>query len=162
MTAVAIRRARPGDCDAIADMVRALGRDTRADTVPRIRGDTLRAEAFGPNPLLRLWVAEVEDGLAGMLIGVEAFSTWRDGRGLYVCDLWVDAARRGARIGERLVAEACRAAAAEGMGYLKLEIIGSNRAVGRFYERLGFTVVEGDVTWVLERPGLERLAGQVR
>ncbi|MEJ1159518.1 GNAT family N-acetyltransferase [Prosthecomicrobium sp. N25] len=157
MTAL-IRPARPEECEAVAGMVRTLARDTGAETVPAVTGETLRAEAFGASPLLRLWVAEADGRLVGMLVGVVAFSTWRGGRGLYVCDLYAEPARRGSGLGRRLLAAAARAARDEGLSYMKLEIIGTNQGVARFYARLGFEPVEGDVTWVLERDGLDRLA----
>lgn len=153
-----VRRAVPADCDAVADAVRALARDTGATKVPQIGGELLAAEAFRPNPSVHLWVAEAEDRLVGMLIGVRTLSTWRGAIGLYVCDLWVEGSQRGARLGERLLAAAAREIADDGMSFMKLEVSPENAGVGRFYRRLGFGHAEGETLWVLEAPELRALA----
>lgn len=171
--AVRLRRATAEDCGAIADAVRQLARDTGSDKVPAITGATLAAEAFGAGAsgmgasgmgasgtgaLLHLWVAEAAGDLVGILVGVTAFSTWRGGRGLYVCDLWVRADHRGARLGEGLLALAAAEMPALGLHYMKLETTAENTAVGRFYAALGFEASEGETVWTLEREGVARLA----
>lgn len=158
MSGVAIRRAAAADFDTIAGMVRRLARDTGADKIPKITGPALARDATGEDPLLRLWVAEEAGEAVGMLVGVLTFSTWRGTRGLYVCDLYVDGRLRGRKVGEALLASAARESAAEGLGFLKLEVAPENDGARRFYERLGFATTAGETLWTLECDGMGRLA----
>ncbi len=153
----AIRRARPGEGDAIAAMVRALARDIGSTTVPRVTGAEIERLAFGPGPRLFLWVAVAEDRLVGTLVAAPTFSTWRGQEGLYVVDLYVDAALRGLRLGERLIAAAAAEGLDAGFAFLKLETTAANAGAHRFYERLGFRPVEAEVVFTLEREAVEAL-----
>jgi ribosomal protein S18 acetylase RimI-like enzyme len=157
---IRIRRARPEDCDVIAEMVRRLARDTHQSTVPKATGDDLRAEAFSPSPIVSLWVAEKEGAVVGALVGSTIYSTWRAGRGLYVVDLFVADGHRGDRVGERLLVEATRAAVEDGARFVKLEVVAGNDGASRFYRRLGFAPVAGDVNWILEGEDLATVSGR--
>lgn len=149
MTAPVIRPGRPGDCDAIADMVRRLAIETGQSFRPLVTGDDLRAEAFRPDGILSLVVAEAEGRVVGMLVGSLIYSTWRAGRGVYVVDLYIEAAHRGGGLGARMVAEAARIARAAGGTFVKLEVVAGNDRAKAFYRRLGFAPVEGDENYVL-------------
>lgn len=153
----AIRRARPGEGDAIAAMVRALARDIGADHVPRATGADIERLAFAPAPRLLLWVAEAEDRLVGTLVGAPTFSTWRGQEGLYVVDLYVEAGLRGMRLGERLIAAAAAECLEAGLSFLKLETTDANAGARRFYERLGFRPVRSETVFALEREAVEAL-----
>ncbi len=156
--AVLVRRARPEDCDLIAEMVRRLARDTGQATVPKATGDDLRAEAFSPGTLLTLLVAEIGGRIVGALVGSATYSTWRAGRGMYVVDLFVEPGHRNARIGERLIAAAARETRAAGGVFVKLEVVAGNDHAKRFYRRLGFEAVSGDENFVLKDEPFRSLA----
>jgi ribosomal protein S18 acetylase RimI-like enzyme len=155
---VIVRRAAPDDCDLIADMIRRLARDTVPTAAPKVTGEALRREAFGPTPLLGLWVAEMGGSVVGALVGCTVYSTWKAGRGLYVVDLYVANGHRGARVGERLVAAAAADARRDGAIFMKLEVAEGNAGAERFYGRLGFRPVTGDVNWVLDGDGFRTIA----
>ncbi|HUG63039.1 MAG TPA: GNAT family N-acetyltransferase [Methylomirabilota bacterium] len=157
MSRIVIRRARREDCDAIADMVRRLAADTRQSTIPKATGDDLRAEAFQPDPIVSLLVADDAGRVVGALVGATTYSTWRAGRGLYVVDLFVEPGYRGARLGERLIIAAARVSREAGGVFVKLEVVAGNDHAKRFYRRLGFAPVAGDETFVLEGPAFSRI-----
>ena len=154
-----VRRARPEDCDTIADMVRRLASDTGQATIPKATGDHLRAEAFAEDTILSLFVAEKDGRLVGALVASTLYSTWRAGRGLYVEDLFVEAGHRNERLGERLVAAAAAAARRSGGVFVKLEVVAGNDAAKRFYRRLGFRPVAGDENYILEGASFAAVAG---
>lgn len=157
--AARIRPARPDDCDAVADLVRALARDTGADIVPKATGDELRANLFGPAPLLRLLVAEAPDGaLAGYCLTLLLFSTWRDARGLHVIDLYVVPERRSAQLGQRLLARAATDGLAEGARFMRLEVERGNARTEAFYEGLGFKRKDNEVQYSLDPTPMTALA----
>ena len=73
----------------------------------------LRAALFGPAPALFGHVAEVADGdgrrtLVGCALWFLNFSTWRGVHGLYLEDLYVQPAHRGAGLGRALLARLAR------------------------------------------------------
>lgn len=149
MSDVTCRPARPGDCAAIATMVRRLASDTGASTVPRAGPEDYLRHGFGDRPILRLYVAERAGVPVGCLVGEVIFSTWRGAPGLYVCDLHVEAGHRGKGIGARLIECAVRDAPPHGYGFVKLEVMDDNVDARRFYRRLGFEAKPEEVTHVL-------------
>lgn len=76
----------------------------------------------------------------GTVVG-SVMASW-DGRRGWINRLAVDPAARGARLGERLMAEAERRLAAIGCDKVNLLIEPDNAGVRRFYERLGYDVDE--------------------
>jgi ribosomal protein S18 acetylase RimI-like enzyme len=154
MSAVVYRPARPGEGALIARMVRQLALDIGATTVPQVTGEHVETLAFGPAPVLRLHVAEVDHEPVGCLVGEVIYSTWRGALGLYVCDLHVEAPWRGRGIGVGLLRTA-RAADLR-LKFFKLEVTDDNEAARRFYCRQGFTVLEDERTFVLDGAEFER------
>jgi ribosomal protein S18 acetylase RimI-like enzyme len=146
-------RARPmleEECEAVAAMVHGLARDTGAGLVPAVDAAALRANACGSAPLIDVVVAEIDGRLAGACLGLITFSTWRGVRGLYVVDLFVEPAQRGRGVGESLLREATRRAAAKGARFVKLEVDSANSGAARFYDRLDFSRKDGDRLFILE------------
>ena len=133
-----VRRATPQDAPEIAEMIRALARDSGSEAVPKITADHIREHGFGPHRLLWIWIAELDGKPVGTVLLEPMFSTWRGQKGFYVVDLFVDAAHRGKGIGECLMRSAARDALASGGAFLRLEVEQTNPAARRLYTRLGF------------------------
>jgi ribosomal protein S18 acetylase RimI-like enzyme len=154
-----IRDALPADCEAIAEMVRGLARDTGAAKVPEVTGETLRAHAFGRRALLILTVAEDERGLAGCCVAAKTFSTWRGAQGLYIIDLYVAPHARNVGLGERLLHTVARQGWKAGARFIRMEVAKNNAGAERFYERFGFHENRDDAMWALEESSMKVLAG---
>ena len=87
-----------------------------------------------------LFAARLDGRIAGVLTLV-----WYDvpsGRKAWVEDVVVDAARRGAGIGEALVREALSRAAAAGVPRVMLTSSAARRAARALYRKVGFEEVE--------------------
>jgi ribosomal protein S18 acetylase RimI-like enzyme len=145
-----VRPMREEECEAVAAMVHGLARDTGAGLIPAVDAAALRDNACGAAPLIDVVVAEVDGRLAGACLGLMTFSTWRGVRGLYVVDLFVNPAHRGVGVGESLLRETARRAAAKGARFVKLEVDSANDGAARFYERLRFSRKESDRLFILE------------
>lgn len=156
--AITIRHAGPGDAALIRGMVDALARATgRPDGVHSRTEDFLR-HGFGPAPLFRALIAEVDGRPAGLCLFFYTFSTWLGEPGVYVQDLYVDEAARGSGVGRRLM----RAVAREGRNrqatHLRLSVDRQNHDAQRFYERLGMHYREHEHTYHVGEDAFERLA----
>lgn len=127
---IAIRPATAADLPALRSLWAACGlHPSRSDTDERLAAMI----AFAPGLLL---VAEREVTVVGSVM-----ASW-DGRRGWINRLAVDPGARGARLGERLMAEAERRLAAIGCDKVNLLIEPDNAGVRRFYERLGYGVDE--------------------
>lgn len=101
-------------------------------------GERLRAVAA--NPSAALFTAESGGAVVGALTLV-----WYDvpsGRKAWIEDVVVDAARRGAGIGEALVREALSQAAAVGVPRVMLTSSAARRAARALYRKVGFEEAE--------------------
>jgi ribosomal protein S18 acetylase RimI-like enzyme len=130
----------------VVEMVRGLARDTGADIVPRLTAGNLIAS----RDLIDVTIAEDDRGLLGACLTLLTYSTWRDAKGLYVVDLFVDSRARNGGVGVKLLREAARRGRAKGARFIKLEVDRTNDGAGRFYERLGFVLNDKDRLFVLE------------
>ena len=99
----------------------------------------IRTHGFGDQPPFEALIAELEGVFAGLCLAFPSFSTWRGQPGIFVQDLYVDAAYRGRGIGEALLRAVARRGKAKGAGYLRLSVDIENRKAQAFYERLGIT-----------------------
>ena len=107
---ITIRPMHDGDAPPVAEMVKGLARDTGAEIVPRLTPENLIAS----RDLIDVTIAEDEKGLLGACLTLLTYSTWRDAKGLYVVDLFVDPRARNGGVGLMLLREAARRGRAKG------------------------------------------------
>lgn len=140
---------------ALAGLSRDLGDDHAAEV-----GALVHA-GWGPAPAFRAQIAETGPGpLAGATLYSPVFSTVRGGAGIYVSDLWASPALRGQGLGRRLlVAALADGAETWGAGFIKLAAYHASVDALRFYDRLGFRVIEGQHDLVLDAEGCAALGG---
>ena len=144
------------DCDAphVVAMVQSLARDTGSDIVPKLTPLNLITN----RDLIDVTIAEDEEGLLGACLTLLTYSTWRDAKGLYVVDLFVDPRARNGGIGLKLLREAARRGRAKGARFIKLEVDHTNEGAARFYARLGFVGSDKDRLFVLEEDKMTDLS----
>ncbi|SEM63745.1 Acetyltransferase (GNAT) family protein [Roseovarius tolerans] len=122
----------------------------------------LRAGLMGDTPAAYGLLA-VERDVIGAALYSPVFSTAQGAPGVYVSDLWVDAATRGQGAGRHLLAEVARRAGAQwGAAWMTLAVYGHSTASRRFYERLGFAPQERVTQMRLPQAGFDRLKGEGR
>jgi ribosomal protein S18 acetylase RimI-like enzyme len=151
-----IRPMGEGDAAKVAAMVKTLARDTGSDTVPKLTAESLIAN----RDLIDVTLAEDETGLLGACLTLLTYSTWRNAKGLYVVDLFIDGRARNQGVGVKLLREAARRGRAKGARFIKLEVDHTNRGAARFYERLGFVRSDKDRLFVLEEERVTELLSQ--
>ena len=141
-----VRPMRPEDATHVVAMVHGLARDTGADVVPKLTAQGL----IGNSDLIDVTIAEDANVILGACLTLLTYSTWRDAKGLYVVDLFIDGKARNQGIGVMLLREAARRSRAKGARFIKLEVYDTNVGAARFYERLGFVKNDKDRLFVLE------------
>lgn len=99
--------------------------------------DDIRRYGFGEKPAFQVLIAEADGAFAGMCLFFPIFSTWMGRPGVYVQDLFVEAAFRGQAVGERLLRRTAALCHQAGGVYLRLSVDTGNAGAIRFYERTG-------------------------
>jgi ribosomal protein S18 acetylase RimI-like enzyme len=153
---ITIRPAGVSDVVVLRDMLQALSRHTGG---PGDAGSlqSLLEHGFGPRPLFYALIAEDAAGAVGMIIYYPDFSTLRGQSGLYVQDLYLAPAARGAGLGPMLLRHATLAAQRDwGAVYLTLAVEAENLGAVRFYQNLGFRPRGYDFL-ILDKEGLASL-----
>lgn len=132
---------------------RALGVDVDSFTADRVHED-----AFGPDPLVSILVAEMNGRPAGYAFYHSGYDSDLPARSLVVVDLYVDSEARGRGLGQALMAGLAREALGMGARSMTGGVLDSNAKALAFYTGLG--AVQDGVRFVtLREEALRALAG---
>lgn len=105
----AIRRAVKEDCPRLLELVRELAEYERAPQEVTITQEHFTESGFGPNPVWKAFVAELDGKVEGFALYYVRFSTWK-GQRMYLEDILVTERLRGMGAGkllmDRLIVEA--------------------------------------------------------
>jgi len=155
--AITLRRATPTDGASLNRALRLLS-EGMGDT--HRASDAQIAQALAPGGGCHALLAEGGGALVGAALFSPLFSTARGMAGVYVSDLWVDAAQRGAGLGPLLLA-GVRDAGAQlwGAGFLRLGVYSGNTRARAFYDRLGFSHAPDENYLTLSGTALAALKG---
>ena len=154
---VIIRCAREDDVPLLFDMLRKLAAVQGEESRVRISEDALLRDGFGAHSRFEALIAEKDGTAVGMAIFQETYSTWSGAHGLFITDMFVDEAQRGAGVGYGLVRRVAQEAAARGMSRLDLNVIHANPA-RNFYDRMGFTHLDNLLNYRLSDEAFAGLA----
>ena len=158
MADVTLRLARPEDVPIILGFVQALAAfeqlshevvATEADFLEALFGEPARAEAL---------VAEIGSEPVGFALWFYNFSTFRGRHGLFVEDVYIDPAHRGAGIGREIFRFLARHAISQGCARMDWDVLNWNEKAIRFYRSLGAYPLDGWTRQRLTGPALETLA----
>ena len=126
-----IRDISDGDVEAVVALVHELAEYERAPQDCDLTVAQLRAALFGPAPALFGHVAEVDGRVVGCALWFLNFSTWRGVHGIYLEDLYVQPAHRGAGLGRALLARLAAVCADRGFARLEWWVLDWNAPDGR-------------------------------
>lgn len=159
MSGCAIRDARPADAALIRALIVELAEYEKLAHEMLATEAMLAEHLFCEAPIAHALVAEVDGVPAGFALYFFNFSTFLGRPGLYLEDLFVRPAFRGAGVGRRLLIALARRAHARGCGRMEWAVLDWNVHARRFYESLGARAVEGWDIFRLQAPAIEALAG---
>lgn len=158
MTAPLIRPVEDRDVDAVVGLVHELADYERAAEHCLLTATQLRAALFAPAPALFGHVAEVNGVVVGCALWFLNFSTWRGVHGLYLEDLYVQPAHRGAGIGRALLARLAGVCVERGLGRLEWWVLDWNEPSIGFYRTLGAVAMDEWTVFRLDGAALDALA----
>jgi GNAT superfamily N-acetyltransferase len=148
MTDFNIRPATPADCAEILRLIGELAVYEKLSHMAVGTEETLRASLFGPGAAAETLVAERGGRAVGFALFFTTFSTFLCKPGLYLEDLFVEPAHRGAGIGKALLRSLASLARARDCGRLEWRVLDWNEPSIKFYESLGASVMK---EWLLVR-----------
>lgn len=147
-----LRAAEPRDVPAIVGLISELAAFEHLSHLLRLTPETLAPHLFGERPVVEAVVAEVVDAemdaaadggrrVVAFALFFTNFSTFLAQPGLYLEDLYVQPACRGAGIGKALLSHLGALAVARGYGRFEWSVLDWNENAIRFYEKMGATVM---------------------
>jgi GNAT superfamily N-acetyltransferase len=132
-----IRAVEERDVDAVVGLVHELAGYEHAAEHCLLTSTQLHTALFTPAPALFGHVAEKDGVVVGCALWFLNFSTWRGVHGLYLEDLYVQPAHRGAGIGRALLARLATVCAERGLARLEWAVLDWNEPSIGFYRSLG-------------------------
>jgi len=145
---IATRVAVEADLDLIIGYINALADYERLRDEVRIERDTLRAHLFGARPMAEVLIAELDAVPVGFALFFHNFSTFEGRPGIYLEDLFVDPAARGAGAGRALLARLAQLALERGCARLEWAVLDWNAPAIKFYQSLGARSMD---EWTINR-----------
>jgi len=154
-----IRPAVEDDVPVVLALVHELATYEREPDAVLATESDFRTALFGPSP--RVHCLAACDAVSGEVVGFAVyfvnFSTWLGTHGIYLEDLFVRPAARGAGHGRALLTELARIAVERGYGRVEWAVLDWNAPAQGFYESLGATPMDEWTTWRLTDDALASL-----
>ena len=136
-----LRAAEPRDVPALVGLIAELAEFERLSHLLQVTPERLHPHLFGERPVAEARVAEVGGEVVAFALFFTNFSTFLAQPGLYLEDLYVRPAHRGAGIGRALLADLGALAVQRGYGRFEWSVLDWNENAIRFYQRMGATVM---------------------
>jgi GNAT superfamily N-acetyltransferase len=156
-TALTVRRGTARDVPTILALIRGLARYERLATQMKATARDLRRDGFGRQRYFETLICRRGGEPIGFALYFFTYSTFMGKPTLYLEDLFVVPAARGAGAGRALLGALARVAVRRGCGRMEWAVLDWNRSAIRFYQRLGAQLRK---EWILTRvtgPALRRL-----
>ncbi len=153
-----IRVATPDDVPTVLRFVRALADYERLAHEVRATEADFRAALFGPSPRAHALLAERDGAAVGFAVWFYDFSTFEGRPGLFVEDVFVEPAHRGAGVGRAIFAWLARRALQEGCSRMNWSVLDWNAPSIAFYRGIGAVAQDGWTTQRLAGDALAALA----
>jgi hypothetical protein len=136
-----LRPAEPRDVPAIVGLITELAEFEQLAHLLQLTPEQLAPHLFGVRPVVESVVAEAGGTVVAFALFFTNFSTFLAKPGLYLEDLYVQPAFRGAGIGKALLRHLGALAVARDYGRFEWSVLDWNANAIRFYEKMGATVM---------------------
>jgi GNAT superfamily N-acetyltransferase len=136
-----IRAATRRDTGEVLRLIAELARYERLEHMAVGTEAGLATALFGPRPSCEALIAERDGRAVGFALFFTTFSTFLCKPGLYLEDLFVEPAHRGAGIGKALLKRLAALCLERGCGRFEWRVLDWNAPSIRFYQSLGATLM---------------------
>lgn len=166
-----VRPATPADVAAMDAMIHELAAYERSPELALATPEDLHRALFGPDPRVHAHVAEApldggpdgaETRVVGMAIWYVTYSTWTGRQGIWLEDLYVSPAARGAGLGGALLAALAAECTDRGWTRFEWTVLDWNTPAQDVYRAVGAAPQEEWTTWRLDGERLDALAARAR
>ena len=134
---VTLRAATPADLPIIAAFIRELADYEKLAHEVRFDEAELAQNLFGPRPYAEVVIGEIDGEAQGFALFFHNFSTFEGKAGIYLEDLYVRPAARGAGLGLALLQHLASLAVTRGCARLEWSVLDWNEPAIGFYNNLG-------------------------
>ena len=159
MSRTAIRPATRADVPLILSLVRELAIYEKLEHEVKATEEDLHRALFGEHPVIEAAIASLDGEPVGFALFFPNFSTFLGKPGLYLEDLYVRPAARGAGLGRELMEYLARLAIERGWGRFEWSVLDWNEPAIGFYRRLGAEPLAEWTTFRLTSGEMRKLAG---
>jgi len=153
-----LRPAVASDVPELLRLIRELAVYEKLEHMAAGTPAQLAQALFGERPAAEAMVAERGGRTVGFALYYTTFSTFQCKPGLYLEDLFVEPANRGAGIGKALLRRLAALAGERGCGRLEWRVLDWNEPSIRFYESLGASLMKEWILVRMTRPEFEALS----
>jgi GNAT superfamily N-acetyltransferase len=153
-----IREATEQDAPLILSLIRELAEYEELSDEVVATEDGLRESLFGKRRYAEVLIAEHDGTTAGFALFFHNFSTFLGKPGIYLEDLYVKPAFRGAGIGKKLLVYLASLAKRRGCGRLEWWVLHWNEPAIGFYRSVGADPMDDWTVYRVSRSALEDLA----
>ena len=157
---ISIRAADSSDCDLILSFIKALSVYEKLEHEVKATAATLRATLFGTTRCAEVVIAYLDGAPAGFALFFHNYSTFLAKPGLYLEDLFVDPAARGAGVGRALLVHLAKIATDRGCGRFEWSVLDWNTPAIKFYEALGARAMNDWTIFRVDGAALDALAAR--
>lgn len=157
MSQIKIAPATPHDVPLILTFIRELAEYEKLAHHVVASHEDIQVALFGERPSVEAVIATVDDEPVGYALFFPTFSTFLGKPGLYLEDLYVRPAARGAGVGRRLLEHLARIAVDRGWGRFEWSVLDWNEPSIAFYKKMGAKAMDEWTIFRLTGESLHRL-----
>jgi GNAT superfamily N-acetyltransferase len=157
-----IRPATPADLPLICAFIRDLAEYEKLSHEVRFDELTLAKHLFGPHPMAEVVIGEVDGEPQGFALFFHNFSTFEGRPGIYLEDLYVRPAARGAGLGKALLTHLAALAVERNCARLEWWVLDWNAPSIGFYTSLGARPMDEWTVMRVDGANLAQLAATGR
>lgn len=131
---IKIRTARQADCPRLMQLIHELAHFEKAPHEVTVTPEEFTDAGFGPNPVWKAFVAEVDEEIAGFALYYIRYSTWKGSR-LYLEDLIITENMRGRGLGKMLFERLFMEVKELGFNGMSWQVLDWNEPAIKFYQQ---------------------------
>lgn len=135
-----IREAEAKDMPFVLELIKELAVFEKEENAVEVTAEDLARDGFGDQKMFHCFVAEAKEGIVGMALVYNRYSTWK-GPIIHLEDLVVAESMRGTGLGTALLDQVVKYGAERGVKRINWEVIDWNEPAIAFYEKKGAKVL---------------------